>query len=145
MLLQFLINVCIRLAIENNRNEDSMKKTTAIILSISATLLGGASFAQVGTNQIGNLCGSPFAPCYPQAQNQILQQQLIELQQLNRRLNVNPLAPMPGTWSNSPQPLPQPAFTPLQQPLLMPMMPAQPSRQNLTNCLFAPLGTQGCL
>jgi hypothetical protein len=82
-----------------------------------------------------------------------LQQQLIELQQLNRRLNVNPLAPMPGTWSNSPQPLPpgiwsntpQPAFTPFQQPLLMPMMPAQPSRQNLTNCLFAPLGTQGCL
>ncbi len=130
-----------------------MKKTTAIILSLTATLLAGASFAQVGTNQIGNLCGSPFAPCYPQAQNQILQQQLIELQQLNRRLNVNPLAPMPGTWSNTPQPLspgiwsstPQPAFTPLQQPFLMPMMPAQPSRQNLTNCLFAPLGTQGCL
>ena len=130
-----------------------MKKIINLLLVMQSACFAGASFAQVGTNQIGNLCGSLLAPCYPQAQNQILQQQLIELQQLNRRLNVNPLAPMPGTWSNTPQPLPpgiwsntpQPMFTPFQQPLLMPMMPAQPSRQNLTNCLFAPLGTQGCL
>jgi hypothetical protein len=147
----FLNNVCIGLAIENNRNEESMKKNIAIILSFTATFLAGASFAQVGTNQIGNLCGSPFAPCYPQAQNQILQQQLIELQQLNRRLNVNPLAPMAGNWSNTPQPLspgiwsntPQPAFTPLQQPLLMPIAPIQSS--NLSNCLLTPIGTRGCL
>jgi len=68
-----------------------MKKIINLLLVMQSACFAGASFAQVGTNQIGNLCGSPLAPCYPQAQNQILQQQLIELQQLNRRLNVNPL------------------------------------------------------
>jgi hypothetical protein len=128
-----------------------MKKIVNLFLVIQTTFFVGVSFAQVGSNQIGVLCGSPFAPCYPQAQNQILQQQLIELQQLNRRLNGNPLAPMPGTWSNTPQPLspgiwsntPQPALTPFQQPLLMPIAPIQPS--TLSNCLLAPIGTRGCL
>ena len=128
-----------------------MKKIVYLFLVTQTTFFVGVSIAQVGSNQIGNLFGSPFAPCNPQAQNQILQQQLIELQQLNRRLNVNPLAPMPGTWSNTPQPLPpgvwsntpQPALNPFQPPLLMPIAPNQPS--NLSNCLLAPIGTRGCL
>ena len=128
-----------------------MKKIVYLFLVTQTTFFVGVSIAQDGSNQLGNLCGSPFAPCNPQAQNQILQQQLIELQQLNRRLNVNPLAPMPGTWSNTPQPLPpgvwsntpQPALNPFQPPLLMPIAPIQPS--NLSNCLLAPIGTRGCL
>ena len=36
----------------------------------------------------------------------------------------------------------------INQPLLMPLFPiqqTQPARQNLMNCLWAPLGTPGCL
>jgi hypothetical protein len=71
--------------------------------------------------QQGALCGSPFAPCYPQAQTQIMQQQLNELQQINRQLQGGLIAPPPGVWSNTPPPTPPgvwsntPYPTPIQQ------------------------------
>lgn len=102
-----------------------MKNT---ILLVIALLLPMGSMAQQGS-----LCGSPFAPCYPQAQAQLMQQQLIELQQINRQLQGGLIAPPPGVWSNTPQPLPQGVWSNTPFPAPIQQMPNPFPVQPLVN------------
>jgi len=98
-----------------------------ILLTISLALPLGV------TAQQGALCGSPFAPCYPQAQTQIMQQQLNELQQINRQLQGGLVAPPPGVWSNTPQPPPPGVWSNTPYPAPIQQMPNPFPVQPLAN------------
>jgi len=124
-----------------------MKKIIKIFLALALALNCGFTFSQ---NSF--LCGAISTYCTPEERqlylmeqqlneirrNNNLQQQLLE-QQKNQLWLQQLWAPMNPVGRQPIQ---------INQPLLMPLIPIQPNqpaRQNLMNCLWAPLGTPGCL
>lgn len=120
---------------------------------IKVTLvLALASFSGFAFSQNSFLCGAISTYCTPEERqlylleqqlneirrNNNLQQQLLE-QQKSQQLFQQLWGPMNPVGRQPIQ---------INQPLLMPLIPiqpTQPARQNLMNCLWAPLGTPGCL